>query len=320
MSKLFARAVLAVVLQISCHAQADEPLRLGVLAFGTVNWEVQTAQRRGLFDPTVKLDVRTLANPEAGKIGLQSGDTDIIVSDWIWVSRQRVLGRRYTFVPYSTTAGALVVPEHSPIENIGGLAGKRLGIAGGPLDKNWLLLKAVAQRDHALALERAVDKHFGAPPLLNQQLRQGRLDAVLTYWHYAAQLESQGYRILLDGGELVRRLGYTSRLPTLGYVFREDWARRHTAQLRAFLNGVRAARAVLCKDDQAWQAIAPLTHSRDANTLSLLRIRYCQGAIDHLDAQAQQEAAALYQLLGQLETDRTNTAAPLQPGTFWDGP
>ncbi len=46
------------------------------------------------------------------------------------------------FLPYSSTEGALMVPGDSPVRSVADLAGKRLGVAGGPLDKNWLLLRA----------------------------------------------------------------------------------------------------------------------------------------------------------------------------------
>ncbi len=86
-----------------------------------------------------------LANPEAGKIALQAGAVDMIVTDWIWVSRMRSEGKDFTFYPYSTASGSLMVPEKSAIRSLADLKGKRLGIAGGELDKNWLLLQALAK-------------------------------------------------------------------------------------------------------------------------------------------------------------------------------
>ena len=122
-------------------------IRIGVQASGTLEWELQALQD----NPQVKsadfeLQIQPVANAEAGKIALQSGAVDMIVSDWIWVSSLRATGADFTFYPYSNTSGALVVAENSPIHSIAELKGKRLGIAGGELDKNWLLLQALAQK------------------------------------------------------------------------------------------------------------------------------------------------------------------------------
>ncbi|MCK5924677.1 MAG: ABC transporter substrate-binding protein, partial [Methylococcales bacterium] len=94
-------------------------IRLGVLVFGTVNWELNALKNEALLE-TAKftLSIQKLANPQAGKIALQSGSVDMIVSDWIWVSKLRTQGEDFTFFPYSTTAGALMVPDQSPLKTI----------------------------------------------------------------------------------------------------------------------------------------------------------------------------------------------------------
>jgi len=62
-----------------------------------------------------------LASPEAGKIALRAGSADIIVSDWLWVSRERGLGAKLTFYPYSSALGAVMVPASSPIRTLADL-------------------------------------------------------------------------------------------------------------------------------------------------------------------------------------------------------
>ena len=92
------------------------------------------------------LDIETteLASTEAGKVALKGGSADLILSDWLWVARERALGDDLVFYPYSSTLGAVMVPANSPIKDIADLKGKKLGVAGGPLDKSWLLLQALA--------------------------------------------------------------------------------------------------------------------------------------------------------------------------------
>ena len=92
--------------------------------------------------PIFRFEVLELASPEAGKIALRAGNADIVVSDWLWVSRERALGAKLTFYPYSSALGAVMVPASSPIQTLADLKGRKLAVAGGPIDKNWLLLQA----------------------------------------------------------------------------------------------------------------------------------------------------------------------------------
>ena len=79
-------------------------------------------------------------------MALLSGDVDVIVSDWIWALRQRSEGEDLLFAPYSSALGALMVPAGSPVRSLADLAGRRLGVAGRPIDKSWLLLRAYSRR------------------------------------------------------------------------------------------------------------------------------------------------------------------------------
>ena len=54
-----------------------------------------------------------------------AGEIDMIVSDWLWVSRQRSEGVDLTLAPYSTAVGAIMVRQGSPIRTIADLKGKR---------------------------------------------------------------------------------------------------------------------------------------------------------------------------------------------------
>ena len=76
--------------------------------------------------PIFRIDVTELASPEAGKIALRAGNADIIVSDWLWVSRERGLGAKLDFYPYSSALGAVMVPASSPIKTLADLKGRKL--------------------------------------------------------------------------------------------------------------------------------------------------------------------------------------------------
>ena len=309
---------LCLLVSSNCFAAEKTTIRIGAQSSGTLEWELSALQD----DPQVKsadfkLEIHPVANAEAGKIALQSGAVDMIVSDWIWVSSLRASGADFTFYPYSNTSGALVVADKSSIHSIMDLKGKRLGIAGGELDKNWLLLQALAQNEH-LDLNTAVEKTFGAPPLINEQIKQNRVDAVLTYWHFAARLEAQGYRQIIDGKGILKGLGIVDNVPSIGYVFKQSWAESHKQAIDNFFKSGKQAKKRLCTSDAAWKKVIPLTHADDLPTQTKLRKRYCEGSVEQWGEKQQLAAARIYTMLRTLSGNKlTGQSESLQPGTFW---
>lgn len=311
--------VLCFTLFSNLGIAAEKPtIRLGELASGTLAWELATMKNQNLLENAgFNLEIIAIANQQAGKVALQAGSVDMIVSDWIWVSGMRAQGNDYTFYPYSSSAGGLLVPADSPIKTLADLQGKKLGIAGGELDKNWYLLQALGLQQ-GLDLNQSLEKVYAAPPLLNQQLTSQRIDALLTYWQFAARLEAQGYRQLLSGEDMIRQLGITETVPSLGYVFRQSWGEQHKSTLHQFLRLAQTAKQSLCSSDSAWQQVAGLTETEEADTQQQLRNRYCQGRVTQWGEAEQKAADRIYRLLHQLRGNKlTGKTDQLQPGTFW---
>jgi len=311
--------LLSLLLSTNSLAEEKTVIRIGVQAGGTVEWElpvVQEALKAKSAD--FELEIKHVANVEAGKAALQSGAVDIIVSDWIWVSSLREKGADFTFYPYADTSGALVVPSDSGIHSLSDLKGKRLGIAGGELDKNWLLLQALASQQQEIDIDSTVEKVFSTPPLINEQIKQGRIDAALTYWHFAARLEAEGYRTIIDGRSILQGLGIQEAVANLGYVFKQSWADQHSQPLKQFFDAGKQARQTLCSTDAAWQKIIPLTKIDDELTQKHLRQSYCAGNIDQWGEAEQKAAEKVYVLLHkQSKQALTGKSEQLQTGTFW---
>src|SRR5690349_18717242 len=116
-------------------AQEGQAVRIGLLKFGTVSWEIDAIRHHDL-DRKHGIAVRPIefASNEAAKVALQAGAVDIIVTDWPWVARQRSEGAPFSFIPYSKAVGVLLLPAGSTAERLPDLKGKRIGVAGGPLD------------------------------------------------------------------------------------------------------------------------------------------------------------------------------------------
>jgi NitT/TauT family transport system substrate-binding protein len=242
------------------------------------------------------------------------------VTDWIWVSRQRAEGRPYTFVPYSLTVGGLMIRPDSGIQQLADLRGKRLGVAGGPVDKSWLLLRAYGRRTLGEDLAKLVDPSFGGPPLLNELMLRGDLPAVLNYWQYGAQLKAAGMRELIGIPEVLRGLGVRQPVPLLGWVFDERWAAAHRKTLTGFLRAAYAAKQILLTSDAEWERIQPLVGTSDPRVLRALRDAFREGVPRRFGPAEIEAAGQVFEILAREGgEDLVGPSRTLTPGTLWDG-
>ncbi len=314
-----AAAAIALTVAGSAPALAAETIRIGVLKFGTVNWELSTIERHGLDQRNgFTLEVLQLASNQATTVALQAGEVDVIVSDWLWVSRQRSEGKAYTFVPFSSSVGALMVPAGSDIRKLADLKGRKIAVAGGPLDKSWLLLRGLIQREHGFDLAAANEAVFGAPPLLAKKAEQGEVDAVLNFWHYSARLEAKGFRRLVGANEAAMALGAKGPISAIGYVFDEAWAAEHTAAMRGFVQASREAKELLRQSDAEWEVLREATGAADDATLIALRDRFREGIPARSLSEEMTDTAAVYSFLAELGGEKlVGKSKTMAPGTFW---
>lgn len=299
----------------------NSSIKIAALKYGTVNWTLETIKANELDTKNgFELTVQSLASTQASKIALQANAADIIAADWTWVARQRGHSYDYLFAAYSSSAGSLMVPEDSPINNIQDLVGKKLGIAGGPLDKNWLLLRALALKE-GIDLDTQVNKVFGAPPLLNNLIKQGELDALINFWHYSARLKVKGYRQLLTTHDSIHKLGINGTVPILGFVFREQWANENTSALNGFLTASKEAALLLCTSDSHWNAILPLTRTDDKPTQELLRRDYCAGRVTQFTEDDKTAIQKIYRILATTGGAKlVGSVEQLDKQLFWNTP
>lgn len=299
---------------------ADLPIvRIGVLQYGTVSWELELMQRTGVAEREgVRIEVVPLALKDASNVAIQGGAVDIIVNDWIWVARQRAEGRDFVFAPYSKAVGGVMVRPDAGIHKLSDLRGVRLGVAGGALDKSWLLLRAYTRRMLGEDAARMVKPDFGAPPLLNALMLKGELPAVLNFWHYVARLRAAGMRELVSLDEILRGLGIEGELPMVGWVFREEWAARNRPALDAFLRASAKTKKQMAESDAVWDEIRPLTRAEDDATLLALRDGFRAGIPRGDVAQAERTAHRVFGILAdEGGAELVGAAKALPPGTFW---
>ena len=316
------RLAFVISLFVAAEAHAEPAtVRAGVLSYGTVNWELNVVKHHGLDRKEgVELLVTKLGGKNASAVALQGDAVDVIVTDWIWVSRQRASGTDYTFVPHSVAVGGLMVRPDSGIKSIGDLRGRKIGIAGGPVDKSWLMLRAYAMKSIGADLKDIAKPTFAAPPLLNRIMLKGEIPAALNFWHYTARLKAAGMVELISVTDLLPALGVNGRPPLIGWVFSERWAKDNGPAIKGFLRALRAAKKIMASSDAEWDRLRPQTKAKNDETFFALRDAYRAGIPKSFRDADIAAAKALFKTLAEYGgRDLIGESPVLAPGTFWSG-
>ena len=285
---------------LACSADAAERLRIALQRTGTASWEIELIKARGL-DKAANLDIETteLASTDAGKVALEGRAVDMVVEDWLWVARERALGDKLLFTPYSSALGAVMAPKDSPVHTLADLAGRSIGVAGGPIDKNWLLLRAAALGE-GVDLIKNTRPSYAAPPLIAEKLVQGEVETALEFWNFCADLEARGFRRAIEMADVEKALGASDPVAMTGYVFSESFAVSHKDALRRFFAALAEARRILAQDPTAWAPIKARLRVKDDAALEVYRQRYLDGVPKRTIAEEAADARVLYRRLAQI--------------------
>ena len=155
-------------------AASETSVLLGTLQFGTVQWVADVILRNHLdAQHGFVLQTLKLANTEAGRIALMASSADIIVSDWTMAATQRAAGDKLCFAPFSSAVGGVMIPQDSAADTLRNLTGRTLGVAGGPLDKSWLIVRS-AGKAQGVDLEICVPDRLRSFALACGEVAAGR--------------------------------------------------------------------------------------------------------------------------------------------------
>ncbi|MGB1952170.1 MAG: ABC transporter substrate-binding protein [Marinobacter sp.] len=279
-------------------------LSVSVLQFGTAHWELDHILHRQLDQQNgYRLELTLVANLPASRLAVTSGSVNGAVADLLWAQSRFEAGTPYLYVPFSSRIGDIVVPEDSDIRSVADLAGKRIGVAGGPDSKGWILLQKVAGQQ-GISLDESADVQFAAPPLLSQALKRDQVDVIVTYWHFAARLTGEGgWRSAFGMADLLDALDMDRNLPVLGYVFPAGWAEDHEPLIDQFAASLHQAKAELADDDSHWQRLRRLMDNPEDRVLEALRDGFVAGTPA---LQTDKRVTDLHRLLALTGADANN--------------
>ncbi len=299
---------------------AQMPLVLGLQEGGTAQWEIAAMQSLGLdAQHGLALEIRPLVDSRAGQIALQARAVDVILSDFVYVSTQRHRGTPLTMVPHSLTVGGLMTPADSAIVGVESLKGKRLAVAGSPVDKSWVVLQALYATRTGGRLAEEAEIRFGAAPLVHELLLAGQTDAGLNFWQWNARGESAGLREALSVRAMLEGLGIASPPPLLGWTFSEDMDEGKRQAVHAFLDASFETKARLLTDDAVWAGLEPLMRTEGNDALfERLKAAYREGIVSAYAPEDTGAAEALFAVLKQFGGEALTGGDPsLATGTFY---
>ena len=298
---------------------ANEKIKIGVLAFGTVNWELDVLKHNKLDEKYgIEVEVVKLASKNAVSIALQSNSVDIIVNDWVWVNRQRASGKDISFYPYSKAVGALYVNDEK-IKSLLDLSQKRLGIAGGSVDKTWLLFRAYYKNKYNKDLKNMVNPVFAAPPILYKKMLDKSLNASINFWHFNAKLESKGLKRLLGVKEILEEFKISSEIPLIGWTFNSDFANKNKKAINGFLQASYETKKLLSTSEKEWDRIKPLMKVKNDEMFTSLKGGYINGIVKNFSITHIENSKKVFDILYKEGGKKlVGNSTFLDNKTFWN--
>ncbi len=297
----------------------EKVLNIGLLKYGSVNWEINIIKENNLDKKNnIIIKEKFFSTKNAAAIALQGKAVDMIVTDWIWVSRQKGEKRNYFFFPHSMSVGGIMVKHDSEIINIKDLENKKLGIAGSSIDKSWLLLRAYSNKKINQDPKSFLKPVYAAPPLLNEFVKRNEVDAVLNYWHYNARLKSEGYRELISIENILKNLGIKTKIPAIGWVFSKNFGKNNKNLINNFFSASNEAKKIMLSADNEWERIFPLTRAKDRTMLIHLRDAYRSGIPLTFGNNEIEETKKIYKILAKYGgRDLVGKNNELSTDIFW---
>lgn len=309
--------LLSILCLISLNAQ--EKLKVGVLAYGTVNWGLEILKQNGLdkkngFD----LEIVKLASKNAQLISLQAKEVDIIVNDWIWVNKQKKEGKSFLYYPYSKALGTLMINKNSKINSLADLKNKELGISGGRYDKTWLLFRAYYKKEYQNSLENLVKPIFASPPILNRKMVDKSIMASINFWHFNSKLPQKEFKALVEIDEILESLGVKKDISFVGWVFNEDFALKNKTLINSFLKASLESKELLNSDDKQWNNIRHLIKIKDETIFETVKKEYKKGIIRNFSKEDIKELKKVYEILSlEAGANYISKDVPFNETIFW---
>jgi NitT/TauT family transport system substrate-binding protein len=257
----------------AARCQDTPTLRFAVVGSGSQS-EVPYAIRETGLDRKygINIEVIDIAAPGQQYTMFRSGAADISPGNFVDLLRQRKGGSAiqaiHSFQGYSNQ---IVVRPGSPIKTFADLKGRKVGTFGTAF-LDWLIVRAAGRKAYNVDLQTDADVAPGAPPLLNQLLARGEIDAALQFSTLTlSPIVRNEQRALIDLPGLMKAAGFNADVFYLQWLITERWAKANPDAVRKVPAMLDDAYAALRTDDRLWPALAQRINITDSAGIAAYR-------------------------------------------------
>lgn len=254
-------------------AQSPVPVHLAAIGSGGQDEVPYAIQKYGL-DKKYGFDLQLIdfTTPGQQYTMMRGGEVDVAAGNVVDLLRQRKAGNALkAFHSFQTFSNIIVAKPASPIKSFADLKGKKVGEFGTAF-LDWLIIRAAGKKAYDVDLEKDADPVQGAPPLLNQFLARGDVDATLQFSTLTFGPQQAGQqRIVADIQGLLKAAGFDPRAFYLQWFVSEKWAGAFPEAVVRLDAMIEEAYGKLRTDDSLWPPLAQKVGMTDPALITVYR-------------------------------------------------
>ncbi len=281
----------ALLAGVGCGSAPDgdvarRSFSLGVIP-GAQDFVLYVLESEGLFEKyDLHPDVVKMLSPTSLHLMLAEGQVDVGFGGFTTMAIARSQGKDVITVQgVFSPANLVFVPHESALRSLDDLAGRKLGIFGGPGSTTFTFLAVIAKQWYGLDLFNDVELVTAPGPALANLLDRGEIDAALMGTTESLRFSAEGaYRVLSDLSDEYRtRQGRAPAHVTV--TTNEQFAAARGDLLRDFLKAHRDAVAIARRDDTIWARYGETIGMTDDAAVATLETSMRANLVDRWDAE-----------------------------------
>jgi NitT/TauT family transport system substrate-binding protein len=257
----------------SARSQGTPTLRFAVIGSAGQSAVPIAIAQAGLDKKyAINVEIIDFAAPGQQYNMFRSGAADIAGGSFIDLLRQRKGGNAIRAIHgFQGYNNAFVVKPNSSLKAFADMKGKKVGTFGTTF-LDWLIVRAAGKKAYNIDLQTDASLVPGAPPLLNQFLAKGEVDATLQFSSLTLAPVARGeQRVLIDLPALMKTAGFRSDLFYVQWMITEKWAKANPQAVTRLPEMLSEAYALLKRDDGLWPALAQKINITDPAIIAAYR-------------------------------------------------
>lgn len=217
------------------------------------------------------LDIQLIPLSTTGQqwTSMRAGDADISSGSVLDLLRQRQAGLKAKAIRgFSTFGNAILAPPDKPFSKLSDLKGVRVGTPSAIL-LDWMILRAAGLKSENFDIGKDTQVSESSPPLLNQLMLRGQLDAALQFApDFALQPTTEGtLKVVTTVPQVMAKAGFDPQVFYLTYNLTDAWREKYPDGAARIVAAMDEAVELMDKDDSIWPALAKRSGVEDPKLL-----------------------------------------------------